>query len=69
MKSVLPIIVGSFFLVGCATTRVGHAIDHTQIDKIKEGTTTEQEVSTLLGAPQQKGIMQNGKIRLEELWH
>lgn len=56
MKKFLTIVLATALFTGCAT--MGRKLDQTNIDKIKKGETTREEVLQLIGSPDQ--IMRDG---------
>ena len=50
----------SLFLIGCAT--MGTKIEQSELAKIKDGVTTENEIIALFGAPSSKTVTDNGNI-------
>lgn len=56
MKKFLTLVLATALFTGCAT--MGRKLDQTNIDKIKKGETTREEVLQLIGSPDQ--IMRDG---------
>ena len=66
MKTLFYLCLMGIVLAGCATS--GTKIEQDQISKIKEGVTTEQEVTALLGSPFSKTLTSDGKTIMMYLY-
>lgn len=67
MKTILKLVLFGFILAvlgGCATPHTGNKIDSTSIQKITKGSTTKQEVLSMLGQP--SGVSRSGSNT--EMW-
>lgn len=52
--------IGVSLVAGCASTTTGNKFDESQINKIKTGTSTKENVLSLMGAPSSKNSSSNG---------
>ena len=66
MNRLLWLCFMGLVLTGCATS--GTKMEQDQISKIKEGVTTEQEVTALLGSPFSKTLTSDGKTVMMYLY-
>lgn len=69
-KTILLLVLGlsALALIGCASTRMGADFNSANVNKLKVGKTTEQEVIQLIGQPINRTRSADGTVTLQYMY-
>jgi outer membrane protein assembly factor BamE (lipoprotein component of BamABCDE complex) len=70
-KNILLFVLGlsTLALIGCASTRMGTDFNSANVNKLKVGKTTEQEVIQLIGQPINRTRSADGTVTLQYMYY